>query len=351
MNDEGPMNDADARRELKAELDAHHIHIHQPDAPPLFTKTPASPMKPVHWKWADLQRLLIKIGEGLSMDSGGNRRTLRLANPELPYGTTPTFWCSIQYILPGEHAGAHRHQANAMRFIMQGTGARSAVDGEEYPFGEGDLVLTPNWTWHEHAHDGDEPMIWLDVLDISLVRSLHATFFEAHAVGRQDMMSNPLSSNQQWGSGLMKPVNPLDYGRTNPQLVYPWAMAKAAVEQAASLPADPYDDTALEYQNPTNGGPVTDTLAARMLQMRPGFEGKAQRQTGSKVYHIVSGAGETTIDGQTFHWAKNDFLSVPPWALHSHRIAEGSDAALLVEINDHPTLQKLGFFRQDRSGN
>lgn len=350
MNDEGPMNDAEMRRALKAELDSHHIHIHQPDAPPLFTKVPVSPMKPVHWKWADLQRLLIKIGEGLSMDSGGNRRTLRLANPGLPYGTTPTFWCSIQYILPGERAGAHRHQANAMRFIIEGTGARSAVDGEEYPFGERDLVLTPNWSWHDHTHDGAEPMIWLDILDISLVRSLDATFFEMHETGRQELMRYPHSSHQQWGSGLMKPVNPLDYGRANPQLVYPWQMAEAAIKQAAALPGDPCDDTALEYQNPSNGEAITDTLAARMLHMRAGFEGKGQRQTGSKVYHIVQGEGETTVNGEVFHWGPNDLLSIPPWALHAHRIA-GAEPALLVEINDHPTLQKLGFFRQDRSGN
>lgn len=350
MTHEGPMDDADARRALKAELDSHHIHIHQPDAPPLFTKTPASSMKPVHWKWADLQRLLVKIGEGLSMDSGGNRRTLRLANPGLPFGTTPTFWCSIQYILPGEHAGAHRHQANAMRFIMEGVGARSAVDGEEYPFGLGDLVLTPNWTWHDHTHDGAEPMIWLDILDISLVRSLHATFFEAHPTGRQELMSNPQSSHQQWGSGLMKPVNPIDYGRSNPQLVYPWQMAQAALERASALPGDPWDDTVLEYQNPTDGSAVTDTLAARLLHMRGGFEGKAQRQTGSKVYLVVSGQGETVVDGETFQWGAKDFLSIPPWALHSHRTV-GGEPAVLFEINDHPTLQKLGYFRQDRSGN
>lgn len=351
MHDGSPMDDANARRALKAELDSHHIHIHQPDAPPLFTKVPEPPMTSVHWKWADLKRLLAKIGEGLSMDSGGNRRTLRLANPGLPFGTTPTFWCSIQYILPGEHAGAHRHQANAMRFIIEGTGARSAVDGEEYPFGEGDLVLTPNWSWHDHTHDGKEPMIWLDILDISLVRSLHATFFEAHATGQQDIKDHPLESHQQWGSGLMKPVYPIDYNRANPQLVYPWGMAKEAVEQAANLPSDAHDDTALEYQNPSNGDAVTDTLAVRLLRMRPGFEGKAQRQTGSKVYHIVEGVGETTVNGETFHWGKNDFISIPSWALHSHRIASDSGPAILVEINDHPTLHKLGFFRQDRSGN
>jgi gentisate 1,2-dioxygenase len=351
MHDEGPMADGEARLALKSELESHHIHIHQPDDPPLFSGVPVSPMKPVHWKWTDLKRLLTKIGEALGIDSGGNRRTLRLANPGLPFGTTPTFWCSIQYILPGEHAGAHRHQANAMRYIIEGNGARSAVDGEEYAFGEGDLVLTPNWSWHDHTHDGKEPMIWLDVLDISLVRSLHATFFQPHPTGTQEVRNHPLASYQQWGSGLMRPVNPIDLNRSNPLLAYQWATTKAAVEAASGLPADPFDDTAMEYQNPSDGGPVVDTLSVRMLRMRPGFEGKARRQTGSKVYHIVAGKGETTVNGQTFRWEKNDFISVPPWALHTHRIASDAGPALLLEINDHPTLKALGFFRQDHTGN
>lgn len=344
---EGPMKDAEARRALKAELDANHIHIHQPDDPPLFTKTPSSPMKPVHWKWTELRRLLRKIGEGLSMDSGGNRRTLRLANPGLPFGTTPTFWCSIQYILPGEHAAAHRHMANAMRFIIEGTGAKSAVDGEEYPFGIGDYVLTPSWTWHDHTHEGAEPMIWLDILDISLVRSLHAVFFEAHPTGTQDVSPFPHRSYQEYGSGLMRPVHGTEFGRANPLLVYPWKMADEALDRASALPGDPYDDTALEYQNPVTGGPSVATLGVRMLRLRPGFSGKARRHTGSKVYHVVSGVGETTVDGQTYSWSKGDFIAVPPWAKHSHKIAKDAEPATVFEINDLPTLKALGMYRED----
>jgi len=346
---DGPMNDADARRALKVELDAHHIHIQQPDGPPLFTKTPSSSMKPVHWKADDLKRLLKKIGEGLSIDSGGNRRTLRLANPGLPYGTTPTFWCSIQYILPGEVAGAHRHQANAMRFIMEGTGAKSVVNGEEYPFGEHDLVLTPNWCWHDHTHEGEEPMIWLDVLDISLVRSLHATFFEAHSTGVQEVGEAPHRSYQEFGSGLMRPVSVPDYGRSNPLLVYPAEVAQSALDRAAELPSDPFDDTVLEYQNPVNGGPVTDTLGVRLLRLRAGFRGKARRHTGSKVYYVVRGSGATDIDGQTYEWGAGDFLSVPPWAEHSHATKAGGEPALLFEVNDLPTMKLLGFYREQAS--
>lgn len=350
MHDE-PMRDEDARRELKAELDAHHIHIHQPDDPPLFTRVPQSPMQPVHWKAADLKVLLRKIGEGLSIDSGGNRRTLRLANPGLPFGTTPTFWCSIQYILPGEVAGAHRHQANAMRFIMEGTGARSTVNGEDYPFGESDLVLTPNWTWHDHTHEGSEPMVWLDVLDISLVRSLHATFFELFPDQVQPRRAVPQQSYLEYGSGLMSPVHPAGYGRTNPLLVYPYSEAGAALERAAGLEADAWDDTVLEYRNPAGGGAITDTLGARLLRIRPGFRGAPRRHTGSKVYYVVRGSGRSTVGGNVFDWGTGDFLSIPPWALHAHEVSETDDPAVLFEVNDLPAIKKLGFYREDFTGN
>lgn len=341
------MDDALARRALKEDLARHQIHIHQPDDPPLFTRTPSSSMKPVHWRWNDLLELLKRIGADLDIDSGGNRRTLRLANPGLPFGTTPTFWCSIQYILPGEIGGAHRHAANAWRYIIQGKGAKSAVDGEQYPFHEGDVVLTPTWTWHDHIHEGKEPMIWLDVLDISLVRSLHAVFFEPHKQKTQSVDKNPTRTYLEYGSGLMRPVYPAPCDRRNPLLAYPWDMALQAVERAAALPGNRFDDTALEYQNPTNGGPMTSTMGARLLRLRPGFKGAPRRHTGSKVYHVIQGQGVTTVDGESFEWGKGDFLSIPPWSLHESANRSNKTPALLLEVNDLPAIQALGFYREE----
>ncbi|HUN97642.1 MAG TPA: cupin domain-containing protein, partial [Bradyrhizobium sp.] len=181
------MSDAKQRQELAEELAQYGVRVAQPDDAPLFTREPKSSMQPYHWKAADLARLLEKIGGSLKLEQGGQRRTLRLTNPGLPYGTTPTFWASIQYILPGEVASAHRHAATALRFIMQGSGADTIVGGEQYIINEGDLVLTPSWTWHDHEHRGSKPMVWLDVLDISLVRALHATFFEPSDAPRQNV--------------------------------------------------------------------------------------------------------------------------------------------------------------------
>lgn len=185
MSDELIGQDADRRRALKQDLAKYHCRVHQPDDPPLFTRSPQPATQSVHWRWEDLCPLLERIGQEVDLTAGGPRRTLRLHNPGLPRGTTNTFWASIQVILPGEVATAHRHTANALRFIMQGEGAWTTVDGECYPMRTGDLVLTPSWAWHDHVHRGDQPMIWLDVLDISLMQALEATFFEPYTDGLQ----------------------------------------------------------------------------------------------------------------------------------------------------------------------
>jgi gentisate 1,2-dioxygenase len=153
------MTDADERRALSEELAAYNCRVAQPDDPPLFTRVPTSSMQTCHWRAAELNALLEKIGAKLKLEAGGQRRTIRLTNPGLPYGTTPTFFASIQYILPGEVATAHRHAATALRFIMRGQGADTTVEGEKYEINEGDLVLTPSWAWHDHEHNGSTSWI------------------------------------------------------------------------------------------------------------------------------------------------------------------------------------------------
>jgi hypothetical protein len=146
---EALMPDAAERQALHDELAALNIAVHQPDDRPLFTAQPKPAMQPCHWRAADISAMLERIGAHLKLEAGGNRRTLRLTNPGLPYGTTPTLWASIQYILPGEIATSHRHAASALRFVMQGSGTDTIVDGEQYVMNEGDLVLTPSMQFHD----------------------------------------------------------------------------------------------------------------------------------------------------------------------------------------------------------
>jgi gentisate 1,2-dioxygenase len=340
------MSDGRARQELAEELARYGVRVAQPDDTPLFTKEPKSSMQPFHWKAADLARLLEKIGASLKLEKGGQRRTLRLTNPGLPYGTTPTFWASIQYILPGEIASAHRHAATALRFIMEGEGADTIVDGEQYVINEGDLVLTPSWTWHDHEHKGTKPMIWLDVLDISLVRSLHATFFEGKDEPRQNVNRISDRSYREFGSGLLRPMHATRTGGASPVLAYTWAKAEDALRQAGGLDPDPFDDTLLEYQNPMTGGPALPTIGTAIQLLRPGSKGKSHRHTGSAVYYIVRGEGTTIIDGTRFDWSKGDFLALPPWAVHAHENRSTAADAVMFQVNDIPVLKSLGLYRE-----
>jgi gentisate 1,2-dioxygenase len=343
------MSDASERRALSTELERFNCRVAQPDDPPLFTRQPVSAMKPCHWRSGDLDRLLENIGAKLKLEAGGQRRTIRLTNPGLPYGTTPTFWASIQYILPGEVATAHRHAATALRFIMQGNGVDTIVEGEQYPINEGDLVLTPSWMWHDHQHKGSEPMIWLDVLDISLVRSLEATFFEGSSQPRQPVSNISNRSYREFGSGIMRPMTPSHAGLASPILAYTRDRAEEALQQAAGLEPDPFDDVILEYQNPLTGAPALPTIGTALQMLRPGARCKSHRHTGSVVYYIVRGSGSTTIDDQTFNWEKGDFIALPPWAKHSHCNRSSTSEAVMFQVNDFPVLKALGLYREQAS--
>jgi len=341
--------DAAERRQLEQELKPFNCGVHQPQDPPLFTREPQSSMEALHWRATDLDRLLARVGASLKLEKGGNRRTLRLTNPGLSYGTTPTFWASIQYILPGEIASAHRHTPTALRFIMRGNGAFTTVEGERYAMNVGDLVLNPSWAWHDHEHLGDQPMVWLDVLDTSLVRSVHAIFFDPSDTEMRPVNAYPQRSRQQFGSGLMMPLRSSRNNPVNPLLVYPSGMAMSALHEASRLPSDPHSDTHLEYRNPLTGGPALTTLGTGLQRLRPGGQCLAQRHTGSLLNYVISGSGTTVVEGSQFHWQAGDFIAIPPWSWYEHTNASATEAATLFQVNDIPALQALGLYRHEFS--
>ncbi|PBC51544.1 cupin domain-containing protein [Rhodococcus sp. ACPA1] len=339
-------DDARVRAALRERLGKDGLKISQPDEPPLFTRTPESPMEPMHWKSRDLLAYLEELGRVLDLRPGGDRRTLRLANPGLDYGTTPTFWASIQYINPGEVATAHRHSPDAFRFVMRGSGCSTTVEGENYEMNEGDLVLTPNWTFHDHVHQGDAPMIWLDVLNISVMRKLENVFFDPYDGDVQPISDHPQKSRREFGSGLLRPVGSMPPPQRNPLLVYTRAQADAAVEQAKGLEPDPRDDVILEYQSPVGGGPALPSMSMKAQIVRPGFRGLEHRHSGSKVYYAVSGSGTMTVNGRVFDWAEGDFISVPPFATVRHTNG-GSVEGRLFRVDDSPIFRALNAYFEE----
>src|ERR671910_43336 len=143
---------------------------------------------PYLWKWEALLDGLLKASETIGIEQA-ERRAIRLVHPHLPLkSTSHTLQFTFSIVNPGEVARAHRHNMAAIRFVVQGRGAYTAVDGEKFPMAEGDLILTPNWTWHDHHKESEDPIFWLDGLGGPPIQSLNVLFFEEHEKAEQPII-------------------------------------------------------------------------------------------------------------------------------------------------------------------
>lgn len=330
------------------ELERQHLVALWSVTANLLPREPKSRAVPHLWRWKDLVPLLKQGGELATLRRGAERRVLGFINPGLPerYGATHTLWAGYQYLLPGEVAPAHRHSQAAIRFVVQGSGAFTTVDGEKCPMGRGDLVLTPPWAWHDHGSEGDEPMVWLDGLDLPLVAELEATFFEPFRGEAQPLSRPPGDSERRYGIGQLRPAWESGRGASSPLLVYRWARTEEALRQLATVGASPFDDVVMEYVNPRTGGPLMPTLACWMQLLRPGVRTRAHRHTSSAVYQVFEGRGSSVIDGERFDWGRGDVFVVPLWAWHEHASAPGEEA-ILFSVHDTPVMQALGLYREE----
>jgi gentisate 1,2-dioxygenase len=298
-----------------------------------------------HWRWAEIERFFQPSTEILTPgEAGAERRILRLANPGIPDKTvTLTMSVSVQYLLPGEVAPAHRHTPCAIRFFVRGKGAYTTVEGDKCVMEPGDLVLTPPLMWHDHGNEGTEPVIWIDALDFPLVRYLDSVVYEHHDEGRQAVNEARKSDRRYSWSGL-KPIQ--DDRRGYPLIHYPWGRTAEALGRLAEVDATPFDDVAMEFINPATGRSVFPTMACWAQMLRPGVRTRAHRQTSSAVYHVVSGRGHSVVAGRQLDWTQGDFFVVPPWAWHEHG-SQGREPAILFSVQDVPALTALGLYREE----
>jgi gentisate 1,2-dioxygenase len=310
-----------------------------------MTQHPMPKMIAHMWKWSLFESVLKDAGDVVPI--GDTRRALQLFNPGLEgrWATTNNLIGAIQMLLPGESAPAHRHTPTAIRFIMEGHGAYTAVDGERVIMEPGDLVLTPSWSWHDHGNLTQERVVWFDGLDIPLIQSLEAMFFEMYDLPQVPLRRKDNDSERLHGHAHLTPTWVKEKPLSSPLLIYSWKSAYEALMETRDQDGSPYDGIALEYQHPQTGGSVLPTMACYLQLLRPGERLKAHRHTGSAVYLVKRGAGETIIDGVRFSWGKGDVLVVPPWALHEHANTSRADDAILFSIQDTPVLQKLGLDR------
>jgi gentisate 1,2-dioxygenase len=303
---------------------------------------PVAPYDPMHWSGQDIATYIKRAGELVRPGPDAQRRVLVLANASAgPFrSATHTLYGNVQMVLPGEIAPTHRHTSSAIRFIMEGEGAVTIVDGEPVEMAPGDLVLTPGWCFHGHVSKADGPVLWMDSLDSPLIGALR--------IGRAEQYPDELepatvpvgASYNRYGGGNLRPLWQRQSSRISPQLLYPWAKTEQALHELKRTEASPFDDVAFEYTNPTTGGPVLPTLGCNIQLIRPGVSTKAHRHSSSTVYYVFRGSGYSVIDGVRIDWAAGDFISLPPWAWHEHA-NPGAEDAVLFSTTDAPMLEAL----------
>jgi gentisate 1,2-dioxygenase len=309
---------------------------------------PACPAEPVIWPFDEIRCHLMEAGDLVSAEDAF-RRVLVLENPSFvgKMQATNTLYAGLQLVLPGETAPCHRHSQTAIRFVIEGGGGYTAVDGERIPLSRGDFVITPNWTWHDHGNRGDAPVIWLDVLDTPLVGFLDTVFRENYPEPLHPIIRNEGETRARYGAGMM----PVDFDPSEhplPLTHYPYAESRAAlVTMAGSAPPDPTHGFKMHYTNPATGAPATPTMGAFLQHLPKGFTGQCYRSTESTVVCVAEGRGRSIINGIVLEWGPGDVFVVPGWLKHFH---EAEDEAMLFSVSDRPVQQALGLWREERHG-
>lgn len=311
-----------------------------------MTPHPRPEAVPYQWKWSLLEQVVRESSTAVPV--GDERRAMQLFNPGLngQWATTSTLIAAVQVLLPGEVARAHRHSPAAIRFIIQGNGAYTAVEGEKVIMHEGDLILTPSWLWHDHGNETSETVVWMDGLDVPLTKALNAIFFEMNPEIRPRATKPVNGSKALYGHGHLSPTWVKESPTFSPLMLYSWDQTMEALHALRDREGSPYEGISLEYTHAQTGGPVLPTIGCRIQLIRAGEKLKARRVAGSSVFCVRQGKGRSIIDGKTFEWGKNDIVAVPSWALHEHANT-GTEDAILFSINDRPVLETLGLYREE----
>lgn len=343
--------DESTNAEVVERIASFYRALDESDLQPLWTQNkqlmplePKPQAVPYLWRKKTVWQLAEEAGELITISRGGDRRVLSLANPGLrgaPYAT-PTLWAAIQYLNPRESAPGHRHTPGAIRFVLEGEGTWTTVNGDACDMGEGDLILTPPWTWHDHNNTSDQRMVWFDGLDLPTVKMLDAVFFEQYPKEELQQVRGHNVSERIHGGRATAPRGRGGASEQSPLLVYRWADTDATLSAMLAEQGGPI--VSLEYLNPVNGSSVMPTLACEMHRIVPGARTTTRRQVGSSVFVVYRGSGSSVVNGQRFEWEPGDMFVAPSWAVHDHEASEPSD---LFAISDSPIMKALALYREE----
>jgi len=309
-----------------------------------FPPKPEPQMLAALWRYDEMRPLLMEAGRLLTPEEA-ERRVLVLENPGLRGTTqiTNSLYAGLQLIMPGESARCHRHVASALRFVVEGSGAYTAVDGERTTMRPGDFILTPSWTYHDHGNPGGEAVIWMDGLDMPIVNLLDTSFGE-HYPGDAPNTVDEGDSLARYGAGLL-PVDFTPSRPSSPLFTYPYSRTRETLDRLHRHgPLHASHGVKMRFVNPATGGAPMPTMGAYMQLLPAGFSGAAYRQTDAAVYCVAEGRGQTRIGETTFQWGPRDIFVVPSWVPAAHQALDAD--AVLFSMSDRPTQQALGLWRE-----
>ena len=315
----------------------------------LMPAHPAPAAVPHVWRWSTLYPLAERAGALIPVGRGGERRAISLANPGfkgLPYAT-PTLWAAIQYLGPHEEAPEHRHSQNAFRFVIEGSGVWTVVDGDPVAMRRGDFLLTPGWAFHGHQNATDAPMAWLDGLDIPFVHVTDSAFFE-FGPDSLSVRETPASSRGErlWAHPGLRPVSSVGapYPKS-PLAAYRWEHTDAALREQLALEDEGYPGVAgpghaaIRFTNPATGGDVLPTIRAEFHRLRPLASTHPRREVGSSVFQVFQGAGTAVVDGVSRALEQGDLIVVPSWS--SFQFTAEVSGVDLFRFCDTPIFERL----------
>ena len=345
------VRNAEERKAFYAKIDRDSLAPLWEVLKGLIPAEPKPTALPHLWDYDAIRPFILESGALLTAREA-ERRVLVLENPALRGQSliTDVLYGGLQLILPGEIAPAHRHSQSALRFIVDGKGAYTAVNGERTLMNEGDFVITPSWTWHDHGNESPDPMVWLDVLDVSTVAHFHGQFREEWEEECYPVNRPEGDALARYGAGLL----PIDYkptGATSPIFNYPYARTRDSLHRMSRVgEPDPHFGYKLKYINPVNGDWAMPTIATTMQWLPKGFASRTYQSTDGLGFVCVEGGGETRVtlpDGsqRVLRWKPRDVFIVPGWLKHTHH-AEAD--AVLFGFSDRSAQEKLGLFREKR---
>ena len=315
-----------------------------------FSAEPAPKAVAHLWRYDDLRPLVMEAAAVVST-TDAERRVLVLENPGLEgrHLATDALYAGLQLIMPGEFARNHRHTAAALRFVIEGENTFTAVEGERCYMRPGDFIVTPSWAWHEHRNESRTPTIWLDVLDVALLRLLGAGFSEHYPEPEFPTQVPPGDSGLRYGRNLL----PAGYRRgvgASPVFSYPFEQAYESLDHVRRHSEwDACHGIKMEYIDPTTGGPAIPTLSTFLQLLPQGFATAPYRATAGGIVTVVRGRGRVTIgahaDAHSFDYGPKDLWAVPSWQPVS---VVADEETVLFCASDEAVHRKLGVWREQR---